>query len=94
MKTNKDNIYENTKRVDLDYKVRDKVMLNNSAAYEYETPYKVPFLIMKYFTNVTVTLQCGGIQIMHNIHRIKPYKSDTKVQDITPENMYEDINIL
>ena len=35
---NKDNIYENNKRVEHDYKVVDKAMLENHAAYKFETP--------------------------------------------------------
>ena len=30
----------------------------------------------------------------YNIRRIKPYTSDTNVEDMTPENMYDDVNIL
>ena len=33
------------------------------------------------------------IQIMHNISQIRPYKYDTNVIDVNPENMYEDVNI-
>ena len=73
------------KRVDHDYKVRDKVMLNNHAGYKYEIPYKGPFMITQCCTNGPVTLQCGAIKIRYNIHHINPYKSDTKVEDITPE---------
>ena len=29
----------------------------------------------------------------YNIRRIKPYKSDTNVEDINPENVYVDVNI-
>ena len=56
-------------------------------------PYKVPFLINPCWTNGTVTLQCGPIQIKHNIRRINQYKSGTKVEDINPENMCDDVNI-
>ena len=38
MQINKDNIRENRKKVDHDYKVGDKLMLNDVAAYKYETP--------------------------------------------------------
>ena len=76
---NKDNIRKNINRVDHDYKVGDKVMLNNSAAYKYETPYKGPFVITQCWTNGMVTIQCDAIKIRHNIHRIKPYTSDTNV---------------
>ena len=41
---NKDNIRENKNRVDRDYKVVGKVMLNNHSAYKYETPFKGPFM--------------------------------------------------
>ena len=58
-----------------------------------ETPYKGPFEIKTCWTNVTVTLQCGPIQITHNIRRINQYKSRTKVEHINPENMCDNINI-
>ena len=35
MQINKDNICKNNKIVDHDYKVRDKFMLNNHAAYKF-----------------------------------------------------------
>ena len=34
---NKDHICKNSKIVNCDYKVRDKLMLNNKAAFRYET---------------------------------------------------------
>ena len=68
-------------------------MLTNNAAYKYETPYNRPFVITQCWTNGTVTLQYVLIQIRHIIGWIKPYTSDTNVEDITPENMYDDVNI-
>ena len=59
----------------------------------FETPYKGPFDIKPCWTNGMVTLQCGLIQIRHNIRRINPYKSGTKVEDINPENICDDVNI-
>ena len=53
---NKDNIRENNKRVDHDYKVGDKVMINNHYVCKYETPYKGPYVKTKCWTNGTVTL--------------------------------------
>ena len=61
--TNKDNICQNNKRVDHDYKVGDKVVLTNNSAYKYETTYNGPFLKTQYWTNGTVTLQCGPIKL-------------------------------
>ena len=60
-------------------------MLTNNAAYKYETPNNGLFVITQCCTNGMVTLQCGPIQLRHNIRRIKPYISDTNVEDITTE---------
>ena len=79
---NKDDICKNNKRSDHSYKVGYKVMLDNHAAYKYETQYKSPFVINKCWTNSTVTLQCGLTKIRHNIRRINLYTSDTNVEDI------------
>ena len=57
-------------------------MLNNHAAYKYETSFKVPFVISQCFTNGVVNLQYGLIQIRHNIRLINPYKYDTNFEDI------------
>ena len=68
-------------------------MLNNHAAYKYETLYKGQFLIMRCWTNGNVTIQYGLIQIRHNIRQIKPYISYTNVEDINPKNMCDNVNI-
>ena len=68
-------------------------MLNNHTAQKYETPYKGPFMIKQCFTNGTVNLQCGAVKIKYNIRRIKPYKSNTKVEDYTSKNVYDDVNM-
>ena len=73
------------KRFYHDYKVGDKVMINNHAAYKYETPYKGHFFIKKCCTNGTVALQYGVIKIRCNMFFIKPYKSYTNIEDINPE---------
>ena len=95
MKTqiNKYNIRKNIKWVDHVYSVGDKFMLNNRVAYKYEIMYKVPFGITHWWTNWTVTLQYGSIKIRYNICCIKPYKSDTNVEDMNIENMHDDFNI-
>ena len=45
------------------------------------------------FINGTVMLQCGVIQIMYNICRINPYKSNTKFENSNSKNMYDAVNI-
>ena len=78
---NKDNIRKNRNRVDQDYKVGDKVMLTKHTANKYETPYTGPFMITQCSTYTKVNLQRGLTKIRCNIRQIKPYKSDTKVDD-------------
>ena len=90
---NKYNIRKNRKQVDHDYKVGDKIMLNNHAAYKYKTPYKGPFFITRCWANGAIRIQYDLIQIRHNIRRIEPYKYDTNVEDIKPKNMCDYVNI-
>ena len=89
----KDIILENRNQVDHNYKVGDKIILNKHVAYKYEMPYWGPFAITRCYTNSIVSLQYSPISIRHNIRQINPYKSDTNVEDINPENMYDEVNI-
>ena len=93
MQINKDNIRKNGKRADQDYKVGDEVMLDNYSAYKYKTPYKVPFLITRCWTDGMVTIQYGLIKIRHIIRRVKPYNYDRNVEYINPKNMRDGFNI-
>ena len=90
---NRYNTRQNKNKVVYGYKVGDKVMLTNHTVYKYEKPSKVHFVIIQCFTNGTINLQCGVIQIKHNICRINPYKSDTKVEYFNSINMYDAVNI-
>ena len=67
-------------------------MLNNHAAYKYETTYKVIFVITLCFTNGLVSIQYGTTKSRYNIRWITPYKSDTNVEDMNPENMCDYVN--
>ena len=40
------------------------------------------------------TLQYGLTNSRHTICHIKPYTSDTNVEDINPEYIYDNVNIL
>ena len=91
--TNIYNTRENKHRVDYDYKVGNKLMILNCTAYKFERPYKGPFVITQCFTNGAIMLQCGAIKIKYNIHRIHPYKLDTKVEDFNPKNVDDAVNI-
>ena len=82
MQINKDDICENNERVDYDYKVRDKVMLNNHAVYTFEMPYKGPFVITKCLTTITVKLQCGVAKVRYNIRHINPNTYGRNIKDM------------
>ena len=56
-------------------------------------PYKGPFAITKCFTSGRVKLNYGPTKVRYNIRRIKPHKSDTKVEDSNSKDMYDDISI-
>ena len=90
---NRDNTRENKHIVYYDYKVIDKVMLTNHTQYKNETLYKVPFVITQCFTNGMVNLQYVATQIKHNIRRINPYKSGTKVEYFDSMNISDGVNI-
>ena len=85
-------MHKNRNQVDQEYEVVDKGMITNHTTYKYETPYKGPFVITQCFINGTVNLHCVLIKIRYNIHRINPYKYDTKVEDISSKNISEDVN--
>ena len=89
----KENIHENNKRYDHDYIVGDKFILTNNYAYKYEIPYNRPFVIKEFWTNDAVTLQCGTIKVRHNICHIKPYTSDTNIEDIKQKLMIDDLKL-
>ena len=68
-------------------------MLNNNAACKHETQYKGTSVMNNCCINGTVTLKYGAIKIIHDIHRIKPYKYNTNIEDINPKNVCDDVNI-
>ena len=92
-KRNKENIRENIKRVDHDYKVQDKFIITNNAAFKYYAPYKVPFEINKYWTNGTVRFQCGATKIRYNILHISHINLIQMSRILIPKMMYDDVNI-
>ena len=82
---NKENIHKNIKRVDHDYKVGDKFMLNNTTAYKYKTPFKGPFVITQCWNNGTVTLQYGTTNIRYNIRRLSHTNLIQTLKILTPK---------
>ena len=92
-KVNKDNIRENRYRIDHGNKVRYNVMMTKHTSYIYVTLYNGPFMITQCFTNGMVILQCVTTRNRYNIHHIKLYKSDTKVEYISSKNMSDNVSI-
>jgi len=70
----KNNKIENSKRIPHQYRVGDKVMLENHCANKYEQPYRGPYLIQQVNTNGTVRLKMGAVTDTVNIRRIHPFK--------------------
>lgn len=69
----RDNIRENLKRVDYDYKVGDKVMLNiKGVQRKLSRKKKGPFKIIQVFTNGDVLIEKGSTSQRVNIRRIEP----------------------
>ena len=55
-------------------------------------PYKCLFVIARFFTNGLVNVKFGAVQVNYSIRHVKPYKSDTKVEDISSKNMSDNVN--
>ena len=89
----KHNTIENRNQFEHDYNAEDKVMLTNHPAWNSETSYKGTFLITQWFTNGAVNLQYDLIKIRHNIHWIKPHKSNKNFEDINPKHMCDVVKI-
>ena len=70
----KNNIIKNSKHIPHQYKVRDKVMLENHQVNKYEQLYKGPYLVMQVNTNGTACLKIGAVTDTVNIRHIHPYK--------------------
>ena len=62
------------KKVDYEYQVGDKVMLNNKSAYKYKTSCKGSYEIIQIWTNGMVTIPMGATIDRISIHQINPYK--------------------
>jgi hypothetical protein len=69
----KNNLVENLKRIPHEYRVGDKVMLENHLARKYEQPYKGPYIITKVNNNGTVRLKMGAAS--HGYRQSQTYPS-------------------
>ena len=68
-------------------------MIDNYAAYKYETPYKGPFLITQCWTNGMATVQYGEAKIRYTIQCIKPYTYDKTLKILTPKLNIDNITL-
>jgi hypothetical protein len=76
--TNHGNQHENTKQIDYDYKVRDKVLvINKSILCKAESAYgKEPWTITTVHTNGTIRIQCETKTERFSIRRVEPFTDD------------------
>ena len=66
-------IWENTTRIDHDYRVGDKILIKDRSAYKYETPFKGLYEKFQTWTNGTINVQTGVVTYRINIRIIRPY---------------------
>ena len=71
-----DNIQQiNQKRINYDYKVRDKVMVVECDPRKLDTKKHGPYTIVRVFTNNTVLVQISEhIQERFSVRKLSPYK--------------------
>ena len=71
---NKNNERENSKRIEHDYAVGDKILKRISNTYKLERSKEGPYEIVRVHTNGTVTIQNGAMTEQLNICQIDPYQ--------------------
>ncbi len=73
--TDRSNESENKKRINVDYKVRDKVLIaKDGILRKSESKYgKEPWTITTVYTNGTIRVQCGTKSEWINIRRVTPF---------------------
>ncbi len=68
------NLWENSKRVDFDYKVGQKAYIKWEKPYrKLNGPKLGPYKITDVYTNGTVHIQKGNVNERINIHRLEPH---------------------
>jgi hypothetical protein len=76
--TDLNNTHENKGRIDIDYKVGQKVLLGKEDILRNTESrwHKKPWLITSVHTDGTITVQCGNKIDRMNIWRVKPFEED------------------
>jgi hypothetical protein len=76
--TNCGNEPKNAKRIDYDYKVRDKVLvITEGSLHKAESNYsKEPWTITTVHANGTIRIQCGTRMERLSIRRVQPFTDD------------------
>jgi hypothetical protein len=74
--TNHNTAHENESRVDYDYKVGQKILVQNKGILRKAQPIwqKDPWRIMTVHTSGTITIQRGNKEERLNITRVKPFE--------------------
>ena len=68
----RNNKFENAKRVGHVYKKDNLVLLRRGKENKYESPYKGPYSILCVNDNGTVCLKVGAVEDTYNIQRLTP----------------------
>ncbi len=76
--TNRGNQHKNTKQIDYDYKVGDKVLvINEGILRKAESAYgKEPWTITTVHTNGTIRVECRTKTEQLSIRRVEPFTDD------------------
>jgi hypothetical protein len=76
--TDLSNAHENERRIDYDYKVGQKVLLQKEGILHNAESrwHKKPWLITTVHMNGTITVQCGNKLEQMNIRKVKPFIED------------------
>ncbi len=79
--TDRNTAHENKGRIDYDYQVGQKVLVNNDGILrKAESRYlREPWLITSVHTNGTIRVQCGNKSERINIRRVKPFDDGTNI---------------
>ena len=74
--TDRNTARENSRRIDYDYKVGDKVLIDGILRKAESKFHKDPWTITTVHTNGTIRVQCGSKSERINIRRVIPFTDD------------------
>ena len=80
----KNNVRENSRWIDFDYRIRQKVLiLNTDIQRKLDNPTTGPYKITDVFPNGTTCIRCGNVLERLNIRRVKPYHEGMEKSELS-----------